>query len=174
MANKCWQMATIQSHSERQYIMKKLMSKNSLHFVPLILIVARSCLAFPPAGCSLDMQKRRQFMYQSLRVRGGSSSINPPPSSPSVSSTAAQTAVSAAALNTDKPSSNDKEKYLRNAQELFKHVWPPVPKKIKDADVGLKSSSSIDIQKERQYALGIRLRVIFQETGDVPGELYCC
>lgn len=113
----------------------------------------------------------QSLLHQPLHVRGGSSSINPTTSAPAASSTVVQSVAAAAALDIDKASklsSNNKEKYLRNAQELFKHVWPPVPKRIKDADL---NSASIDIEKERQYALGIRLRVILSLTLMLLGKI---
>lgn len=151
------------------------MRSNGILHVGALLSIAIACHAFPPARAhptrSVDLHKRRQFRHQSLlhkplHVRGGSSTIAPTSAIPTAPSTALQSTAAVLNLNPDAKAtsksntSSNKQKYLRNAKELFKHVWPEVPKNIASGDSDQQKLASTEIQKERKYALGIRFRVI--------------
>jgi len=129
-------------------------------------------------------QIRRRFLHQTLlhqppnhftrrllHVRGGASaitSVSPVSAAPSTATALQSSATSLNGADATKSTTKTKktvssrQKYLRNAKELVKHVWPSVPKrKAPKAASGTDLQSTLDEnQKERQYAIGVRFRVI--------------
>ena len=136
--------------------------KKLAHFIVVTLSFAVAC-AFPPSptkAANESVLKRRRFLqplinHPSLQVRGGASTITPVTPIPTAPSTTLTSATSAL----DAETVSNRQKYIRNAKELFKHVWPALPK-TKDVKENNDLSASDVIQKERKYALGIRFRVI--------------
>ena len=138
--------------------MKQLFLRIIVATLPFFAVAS----AFPPSSskaANRNALKRRQILSPlikcpSLQVRGGASmvtSVTPIPSAPS-------TTLHSATGTLNVGDVSNRQKYIRNAKELFKHVWPSLPrtKEVKGDD----PSASTAIQRERKYALGIRFRVI--------------
>lgn len=142
------------------------------------LVIITACHAFPPATVfpspsSGDLQIRRRFLRQAfsqqrsnvlsrtvLDVRGGAStiaSVSSIPAAPSTTTALQSTAAvnGAGATKSVQKKISTTAKYLRNAKELARHVWPAVPKRVS------KDNNTSDvIQQERNLTLGIRFRVL--------------
>lgn len=119
------------------------------------LLFSTICHAFPPAGAV-------SLFHVPLRVRGGATVT---PSSPSIASTSTTVLRSTPAVihpGAKSISSQDNRhlrlRYLRNAKELFKYVWPSIPRQNMSKESN--PDAYRDIQIERQYAFGIRCRVV--------------
>lgn len=108
-----------------------------------------------------------------LRVRGGATAT---PSSQPIAATPTTVLQSkAAVIHSDAKSilkednQHHRVKYLRNARELFKYVWPSIPRQNMSRDGN--PDAYCDIQIKRQYAFRIRCRVVLSIIFMLLGKL---